>query len=304
MGPEILPKLPVLDFSRKDLEPGTTTWFKTCNDVRQALEDYGCFIMEYNKLPPKLCGEVFGCLKDLFDLPTETKMKNRYEKPLNGYVGQILKLPLHESMGIDNATSLQATQNFSNIIKTVHAYAKVAAELDQMVTRMVFESYGMEKYYDSYKNSINYLLRVLKNRSPKGDEPNLGFVTHTDKSFTTILHQNQINGLEIDTRDGQKINVDFSSPSSFVVIAGDAFMAWSNDRIHSPSHRVIMKGEVDRYSLALFSFGNGIVEVPEELVDDKHPLQYKPFEHLGLLRFFRTDEGYKAKCPIKAYCGV
>ncbi|KAJ0007585.1 hypothetical protein Pint_29951 [Pistacia integerrima] len=154
------------------------------------------------------------------------------------------------------------------------------------------------------RTQITYLLRVLKNRSPKGDEPNLGFVTHTDKSFTTILHQNQINGLEIDTRDGQKINVDFSSPSSFVVIAGDAFMAWSNDRIHSPSHRVIMKGEVDRYSLALFSFGNGIVEVPEELVDDKHPLQYKPFEHLGLLRFFRTDEGYKAKCPIKAYCGV
>lgn len=116
MGSEILPKLPVLDFSRKDLEPGTTTWFKTCNDVRRALEDYGCFIMEYNKLPSELRGEVFGCLKDLFDLPTETKMKNRYEKPLNGYVGQILKLPLHESMGIDDATSLQATQNFSNIM--------------------------------------------------------------------------------------------------------------------------------------------------------------------------------------------
>lgn len=106
----------------------------------------------------------------------------------------------------------------------MHAYAKLAAELDQMVTRMVFESYGVEKYYDSYMNSITYLLRVLKNRAPKGDEPNLGFVSHTDKSFTTILHQNQINGLEIDTRDGQKINVDFSSPSSFVVIAGDAFM--------------------------------------------------------------------------------
>lgn len=109
--------------------------------------------------------------------------------------------------------------------KTVHAYAQLAAELDQMVTRMVFESYGLEKYCDSYTKSITYLLRILKNRAPKGDEPNLGFVTHTDKSFTTILHQNQINGLEIDTTDGQKINIDFSSPSSFVVIAGDAFMA-------------------------------------------------------------------------------
>lgn len=116
MGCEILPKIPVLDFSKKDLEPGTISWLKTCNEVRQALEEYGCFIMKYNNFPSKLRGEVFDCLKDLFDLPTETKMKNRYEKPLSGYVGQILELPLHESMGIDDATSLQATENFANVM--------------------------------------------------------------------------------------------------------------------------------------------------------------------------------------------
>lgn len=92
-----------------------------------------------------------------------------------------------------------------------------------MVTKMVFESYGIEKYYEGYIGSITYLLRMLKNRAAKENESNLGFVTHTDKSFTTILHQNQINGLQIDTRDDRKIDVELS-PTSFVFIAGDAFM--------------------------------------------------------------------------------
>ena len=80
--------------------------------------------------------------------------------------------------------------------------------------------------------------------------------------------------------------------------------AWSNDRIISPSHRVIMNGKIDRYSMGLFAFNNGIIQVPEELVDEEHPLMYKPLDHIGLLRFYRTEEGYKSKCPIKAYCGV
>lgn len=117
MGAEAKAKLPVLDFSKEDLKPGTNCWLKACNDVRQALEEYGCFIIECNNLlSSEFRNEIFGALKELFDLPTETKMKNRYEKPLNGYVGQIPKLPLHESMGIDNATSLQATQNFAKLM--------------------------------------------------------------------------------------------------------------------------------------------------------------------------------------------
>ena len=106
----------------------------------------------------------------------------------------------------------------------MHWYAKLAAELDQMVARMIHESFGVEKYYESYKESITYLLRVLKNRAPKENEPALGFVAHTDKSFTTVLHQNQINGLEVETKDGEWITVEYSSPSSFVVMAGDALM--------------------------------------------------------------------------------
>ncbi|MBA0695756.1 hypothetical protein Goari_002358, partial [Gossypium aridum] len=311
MGSESTPTLPILDFSDAVLKPGTDSWLVACKKVTHALEQYGCFIIEYDKFPLQLHNQVFSLLEELFLLPTETKMKNRYEKPLNGYVGQIPKLPLHESLGIDNATSVEGTRFFTNLMwpqgndhfcEYISKYAKVAAELDQMVTRMIFESYGVERYHDAYTDATTYLLRLLKNRAPQQSETTLGFITHTDKSFTTILHQNQVNALEVETRDGNRINVDFSSPSSFVVIAGDALMAWSNDRILSPRHQVVMSGNIDRYSLGLFAFNNGTIQVPEELVDDLHPLKYSTFDHLGLLRYYRTDEGYNSKCPIKAYC--
>ncbi|CAI0422535.1 unnamed protein product [Linum tenue] len=279
------------------------------------MEEYGSFIVEgYDKISTDVCREAFGALKELFDLPVETKMKNKYEKPLSGYVGQIAKLPLHESMGIDDAVDPAAVADFTTLMWThhhpnhdfsekVHEYAKLTAELDKTVTRMLFESYGVEKYHDGHVESTTYLLRLLKNRAPVGDEPHLGFVTHTDKSFTTILHQNQIDGLEIDTKDGEKMNVHFT-PTSFVVVAGDALMAWSNDRIVSPTHRVIMNGKVDRYSMGLFGFSKGMIQVPAELVDEEHPLLYKPLDHVGLLYFFRTDQGYRSECPVKAFCGI
>lgn len=73
--------------------------------------------------------------------------------------------------------------------------------------------------------------------------------------------------------------------------------AWSNDRIKSPNHKVVMNGNETRYSLGLFAFYRGNLQVPEELIDEEHPLQYKLFDHLALLNF-----GYSAN--IKAYCGI
>lgn len=88
---------------------------------------------------------------------------------------------------------------------------------------MIFESYGLDKYYESHAASITYLLRVLKNKAPHVNDPTLGFVAHTDKSFTTILYQNQIDALEVETKNGDWLRVGLP-PKSFVFMAGDALM--------------------------------------------------------------------------------
>lgn len=92
-----------------------------------------------------------------------------------------------------------------------------------MVKRMVFESFGVEKNYDSLIESTKYLFRVMKYKGTQMEETKVGAPSHTDKSFLTILHQNQINGLEVQTRNGEWISVK-PSASSFIIMNGDAFL--------------------------------------------------------------------------------
>lgn len=98
------------------------------------------------------------------------------------------------------------------------------AELEQRITMMVFESYGLEKYYESHSSSSAYLLRFLKYKKPDSysDETNnVKPIAHTDKSFMSILHQNSVRGLEVQTKDGEWLSFE-PSPSSFMVMAGNA----------------------------------------------------------------------------------
>ena len=107
--------------------------------------------------------------------------------------------------------------------ETTLSFSRLVAELDQIVMRMVSESYGIEKSYESLLGSTSYLFRLIKYRAPETTQTNLGLVPHTDKSFMSILHQNQVKGLEVKTKAGEWIVVD-PSPSWFIVMAGDACM--------------------------------------------------------------------------------
>ncbi|CAN4098374.1 unnamed protein product [Withania somnifera] len=186
-------------------------------------------------------------------------------------------------------------------------FSKIVAELDKKVVRMLFESYGIAKNYEWYLESATYLLRYLKYDVPKTKETSLVFPPHTDKTFTTILYPNHVSGLEVQTRDGQWITPEFPQ-SSFVVMAGEACRGWSNDRVLTPIHKVIMdiNGTETRYTVGLFTFikDGKIIEVAEELVDEEHPLKFKPFLHLDLIKFFDTQHGRKSQNLLKDFCGV
>ncbi|CBI36205.3 unnamed protein product, partial [Vitis vinifera] len=261
MGSETLPKLPTINFSEQNLSPGTNSWFSTCIEVQHALEEYGRFVAVFDEVTLEIHNAIFRTLKELFDLPTETKIQNTSHKPYHGYVGQLPFIPLHESLGINNSTT-QGVQSFTKIMwpagnqhfyESVDSYSMLLAELQEIVMRMVLESYGIKDGCDSHIGSTTHPLLVMKNQVPEMPVNNVTFPCHTDKSFTTILPQKQVGGLEIETKDGNWIAFEPPSPLP-CVIAGDAFMAWSNGRIHSPNHQVVARGNEERYSLGAAFF--------------------------------------------------
>ncbi|CAA3030682.1 2-oxoglutarate-dependent dioxygenase AOP3-like, partial [Olea europaea subsp. europaea] len=80
------------------------------------------------------------------------------------------------------------------------SYCKLLSELEDAITRMVFSSYGVEKYFEAFTQSSFYLTKFMKYRVPKENEINMGLVPHIDKTFFGLIDTNT-KGLEIETRD-------------------------------------------------------------------------------------------------------
>ena len=116
MGSQIEHKIPVIDFTKKNLKPGTNEWFLACKEVRHAFEEYGCFEAVYDKIPIELHNSVFAQAEDLFNLLLETKMQKTSEKPYHSYYGQLSVVPLYESLGIDQPNTLEGSQKFSKLM--------------------------------------------------------------------------------------------------------------------------------------------------------------------------------------------
>ncbi|CAN6582044.1 unnamed protein product [Malus baccata var. baccata] len=301
-------KIPIIDFTNS----GSDT---TPDQVRHALEEYGCFVAAYDGVPAQLVDKVMAQSKDLFDLPTETKLSHTGDDVLRGYIGPSPRLPYSETFAISHATSFQDVQNFMNLVwpagkdnfcETTHSYVKLIEELGERVMRLLFESYGVAaKHYESFAAFNDHIFRLIKYREMKDSDitgTSVWFPSHTDASFISILFQHQIGGLEIESKDGTFVGID-ASPCHFIVFAGDMLQIWSNNRIKACNHRVrIWDVNVERCSVGIFIFNRGKIQVPEEVTDEKNPLCYKPCDGLGYIAFAFSNLDLTGR--VKAYCGI
>ncbi|CAN8308602.1 unnamed protein product [Cochlearia groenlandica] len=312
--------LPKIDFSDQTLKQGTLKWDQVKNDVRKALEDYGCFEALFEKVSMESKKSLLEAMEELFELPIQTKQRNLSSKLFHGFFSNNLS----QSFGVDDANIEEKVNEFTqqlwpdhgnkSISKTIHRFSEQLTEVAIMVTKMIMESFGIEKYIDQHLDSTEYVLRMLKYTPPTIDddddddeEKRIGLGSHTDKNLMTILHQCQedVDGLEVKTKDEKWIKVK-PSHDSFLIMVGDSLCALLNGRLSPPYHRVMMMGKKTRYSTALFSVPKQevIIDSPEETIDEDHPRLFKPFVYKDFTHFFHTEAGLKAPSTLHAYCAL
>ncbi|WCJ29767.1 2-oxoglutarate (2OG) and Fe(II)-dependent oxygenase superfamily protein [Euphorbia peplus] len=284
----------------------SSEWREVCIKVREACEIHGCFLITNNEIiTQKLHQDSIMGIKSLFDLPEETKNKYINPKPYRSYTSNSSScpnsVPLFQSFGLDHPHHFDVIQSFTNLMwpqgnpafsENFHKMSSKMVEVNYLVLKMIFESFGIEKHYESHiKDSIS-LMRIMKYIAPASGgcsdgESVVALPAHTDKNAITVLCQNEVQGLELQTEDGQWAQL-FVPQNALLVFVGEPLKVWSNGRLKAVRHRVVMRGKEDRYSFGVFSMPKeeSRIEVPLELVDKDHPLLYKPFIFSDYLSYF------------------
>ncbi|OMP00231.1 Isopenicillin N synthase [Corchorus olitorius] len=283
-------KVPVIDFSNEDLKPGTLEWDLVKAQVRQAIHEYTVVLRLRSAKSWRLL-----------------RGYKRRER-LNNESIQIGDANVAENIE-QHLTKILWPQRHSNFSKTLFSFSELASGLEKKIRRMILESFGVEKYTDELIDSTNYMLRLMKyeGRQPHSQTNEPTLPAHNDPNMVTLLYQNEVNGLEIQTKHGEWISVK-PSPDSFIVMISESLSVWLNGRLPSPNHRLMMvTGNKARYCAGLFAAPRGgyQVKIPEELVDEQNPFMFKPSDYEEFLEFYASQLAKgNLSDRLKAYCTI
>lgn len=135
---------------------------------------------------------------------------------------------------------------------------------------------------------------------PQAPERQYGIRPHADSTAFTVLAQDAVGGLQVESRKGGWIDAP-PIDGAFVINIGDMMARWTNDRFKSTPHRVINLTGRERYSVPFFAIPDfdAVVECLPSCQGPDNPPKYPPL-HVGdaITRKFATDwrrEGEAAK---------
>ena len=88
-------------------------------------------------------------------------------------------------------------------------------------------------------------------RPPVTDQPAFGSAPHSDYGTLTLLAQDDVGGLQVQSKSGDWVAAT-PIDGTFVVNVGDLLSRWTNGRFESTAHRVVNPSGRERYSVAMF----------------------------------------------------
>jgi len=301
-------EIPIIDiFSLLGVNDNPKSVRKTRKEIEDACKNIGFFYVKNHQIPQKHLDAVISVMEEFFNLPQEEKMKIHIGKSaiFRGYtpLGNELtndKYDWHECVdfGLDlhsNHPSVikgeqlvgynQWPENLPNFKKVMERHWNLMIILGRRITEGLAMSLGLERnYFAPFMSKSHSFMRIL-NYPPFGklQDENLGdgIGAHIDYGFLTILHQDNIGGLEVKNVENEWVSAP-TIQGTFLINIGHMIQRWTNDHYKATVHRVIPPEHETRCSLPFFFEPNfDTVVVPlDEFCSRDNPPRYEPL-HFG-----------------------
>jgi len=169
----------------------------------------------------------------------------------------------------------------------VTAYHDALAELGRRLMAVAALSVGAdpENLAPAFERPTTWLRLLYYPPTDPAEADLYGSAPHTDFGCLTILAQDDVGGLQVQTPAGAWIDAP-KIPGAFVVNVGDMLHRWSNGRLRSTPHRVINASGKARYSCPFFfdpNVATTIAPLPSCVTPDR-PARFAPLVFGDFLR--------------------
>lgn len=259
-------EIPLIDLSGEDRSA-------TVDAIRRACSEVGFFYISNHGVEPSLIDELVRQSRAFFALPTADKESILLDRRMRGYLplkyrsyeGEAGAATSHQEgfwighdKPVDPERPIQGPNRWPRALPALKpamlAYFESLEALSRRLLRLFSGALDLPPdYLGQFFENPNSRLK-LNHYPPQRDtvtEQNLGVVAHSDSGCFTILWQDDESGLEVQNQDGDWVGAP-PIDGSFVVNIGNILQYWSNGEFSSTPHRVINRGNRDRYSIPFF----------------------------------------------------
>ncbi|AZB21159.1 isopenicillin N synthase family oxygenase [Kaistella haifensis] len=292
-----IPSVDLRDFLSGDPERKQ----KFVNEIGKAYEEIGFVALKGHFLDNKLVDELYGEVKNFFDLLVETKQK--YEIPgiggQRGYVGfgketakgfkkGDLKEFWHFGQYLEDGSKYSSVYPDNVEVSEVPKFNEVGKEAYKMlektgvyVLRALALHLGLDEFYfDKFVSEGNSILRPI-HYPPITEEPDnaVRAAAHGDINLITLLMGAQGKGLQVMNHDGEWVDA-IAEPDELMINVGDMLSRHTNNKLKSTFHQVVNPPRelwgTSRYSIPFFM--HPVSEMPlnalEGTYDENNPKLY------------------------------